>query len=67
MFRWAVELINALLDDVAPLANGNLSSSASLLARHGAEKRALTFAEKQKVVHAQLAAYVSAKRSQVAP
>ncbi len=60
------DFLNARLDDVAPIANGNLSSAASTMAKAGAQKRALTIAEKRRVVHAQLEAFVSAKKAAAA-
>jgi hypothetical protein len=53
-----VDLINDFVDDVAPIANGNLNAAASTLAKEGARQRRQTLAEKQARVHAELRAAV---------
>lgn len=52
------DLINDFMDDVAPIAGGNLNAAASTMAKEGARQRKQTLAEKQERVIAELRAAV---------
>jgi hypothetical protein len=55
-----------LFDEDFPIASGSLSSSASTMARAGAEKRAATWQEKFERTNADLRAFIAARDGKAA-